>query len=365
MRTSRFAFIIAALVLLPACSDDSTEPNPPDTSCEDNAPVNVTGRTLHEIRDVDYVHNKFFYFDDPAIFVGPNAATVKVYRTVTPTEVANDPSIVHAMGWAAPDPEGWGHGIGAILTPLLNGELPTDAIEQDFELLELNVDYKFIRSPSNNAVIGLALTQAIPDADQRALAVSYVTIDGWAIGGTYLQLGVPETAPDYADGRLILELIKKPTPDPSGEFPSTWLLEMRNVYDIGMTDIEGSTLEVEIVDVLLPRTDPSIPNGSTVPYLQIFGLDQVNCEGAPQSDGRIDVTTARIDLEQGLLFFPVGKAFHPDPSKVNEWTDGVFAFAGSFQAQYDNSMAIYTEKLTPTRENEVHQYVIKVLSKQE
>jgi hypothetical protein len=358
MRTSRFALIIAALALLPACSDDSTEPNQPTPSCKDNAPVNVSGRTLHEIRDVDYVHSQYFYFDDPAIFVGPNAATVKVYRTVTPAELANDPSIVHAMGWAAPDPEGWGHGIGAILTPLISGNLPTEAIEQDFELLALNVDYTFIRSPSNNAVIGFALTEAIPDTDQRALAVSYVTIDGWAIGGTYEQLGVPQTAPDYAADRLVLELIKTPDPDPSGEFPSTWLLEMRNVYDIGMTDIQGSSLEVEIVDVLVPRTDPSIPNGSTVPYLQIFGLDQVDCEGAPQPDGRFDVKPARVDLEKGLLFFPVVKPFHPDASKVNEWTDGVFAFTGSFQAQYDNSLA-------PTRENEVHQYVIKVLSKQE
>lgn len=362
MRTSRFAFIIAALALLPACSDDSTAPNQP--SCKDNAPVNVS-RTLHEIRDVDYVHNKYFYFDDPATFIGPNAGTVKVYRTVTAQDLLNDPSIVHVTGWAAPDPEGWGHGTAAVSVSLNAGTPPTNAIEQEFELLELGVDYTFIRSPSNNAVIGVALEEAIPDSEGRALAVGYVTIDGWLIGGTYQQMGVLPTVPGYSPDKLVVELIKEPVPDPAGAFPSTWLLEMRNVYDIGMTDIEGSTLEVEIVDVLVPRSDHSIPNGSTVPYLQIFGLDQVDCEGAPQSDGRFDVTTARVDLEQGLIFFPVSKAFHPDPSKVSEWTDGVFAFTGSFQAQYDNSLAIYEEKLTPTRENEVHQYVIKVLSRQE
>src|SRR5262245_43476807 len=207
MRTTRFAFMIAALAVLPACSDDSTAPNQPPTPDD---------RTLTEIRDVDYVHGQFFYFDDPAIFIGPNANTVKIYRSVTAQDLVNNPAMAYTSGWAAPDPEGWGHGIGDIVLPLTAGELPTEALEQNFELLELDVDYTFIRSPSNNAVIGFALTEAIPDADQRALAVSYVTIDGWAIGGTYEQLAVPITAPDYNPDKLVLELIKEPVSDPNG-----------------------------------------------------------------------------------------------------------------------------------------------------
>ena len=353
MRTSRFVFAIAALALFPACSDDSSTPNQPVPD----------ERTLTEIRDVDYIHGRFFYFDDPAMFIGPNAGTVKVYRTVTATDLQINPALVSIGGWAAPDPEGWGHGIGDIIFPLNAGELPTNAIEQDFEQLQLDVDYTFIRSPSNNAVIGIALAEAIPDTEERALAVSYVTIDGWAIGGTYEQMAVTEAAPDYSPERLVLELIKEPVPDPAGAFPTTWKLEMRNVYDLGKTNIHAASMEVDIVDVLLTRSDPSIPNGSTVPYLQIFGLDQEGAFGSP--DGKIDITPARVDLEQGLLFFPLAKAFHPDPSYVDEWTDGVFAFTGAYQEQYDKSLAIYAEKLTPTRENEVHQYVIKVLSKQE
>ncbi len=351
MRTLRFAFVIISLALLPACSDDSTAPNQP-------APDELT---LTEIRDVDYVHRQYFYFDDPALFIGPNASTVKVYRTVLPQDLVNDPAIVRLPGWAAPDPEGWGHGIGDIVLPLNAGELPTEAIEQEFEFLELDVDYRFVRSPQNNAVIGIALAEAIPDAELRALAVSYVTIDGWAIGGTYDQMGVLPSAPDYNPNKLVLELIKPPVLAPSGEFPTTWKLEMRNVYSLGMTNIHGGSMEVTIVDVLSVRDEPWYPNGSTLSYLRIFGLDQAGVLGAP--DCRIDLN--RVDLEQGLLIFPLANAFHPDPTFVDGWTGGTFAFTGPYQAQYDNSLAIYTEKLTPTRENEVHQYVIKVLCRQE
>lgn len=348
--------VIGCTALLSACGDDSTGPTDPPTP---------DTRTLTEIRDVDYIHHRFFYFDDPAMFIGPNAATVKVFRTVTPTDLQNNPSIAYISGWAAADAEGWGHGtVEGIVLPLNAGELPTAALEQNFEMLQLDVDYTFIRSPANNAVIGIALAQAIPDDEQRALAVSYITVDGWAIGGTYQQMGVLPTAPGYSADKLVLELIKEPVSDPNSAFPSVWKLEMRNVYDLGKTNIHGASMEVAIEDVLVPRSDHTIPNGSTVPYLQIFGLDQEGGFGSTP-DGRIDVTPARVDLEHGLLFFPLAKAFHPDPSYVDEWTDGVFAFNGSFQAQYDNSLAIYTEKLTPTREVEVHQYVIKVLSKQE
>ena len=347
--------VIGSVALLSACSDDSTGPVDPPTP---------DTRTLTEIRDVDYIHHRFFYFDDPAMFIGPNSATVKVYRTVTAQDLVDDPSIVHVSGWAAPDPEGWGHGTAEVSASLNANEVPASAIENEFELLVLDVDYTLVRSPLNNAVIGVALAEQIPDDEARVLAVGYVTVDGWLIGGTYQQMGVLPTVPGYAPEKLVLEMIKAPVQDPAGAFPSTWKLEMRNVYDLGKTNIHGASMEVDIEDVLVARSDHTIPNGSTVPYLQIFGLDQEGGFGSTP-DGRIDITPARVDLEHGLLFFPLSKAFHPDPTYVDQWTDGAFAFDGSYQAQYDNSLAIYTEKLTPAREGEVHQYVIKVLSKQE
>jgi hypothetical protein len=56
----------------------------------------------------------------------------------------------------------------------------------------------------------------------------------------------------------------------------------------------------------------------------------------------------------------VSQAFRPDASSVDAWTNGEFSFTGPYAAQYDASLAIYNEELTPTRADEVHQYMIQV-----
>ena len=63
-----------------------------------------TGGALGEtevrvIRDVDYVKNKYFYFDDPRAFIGPQAATIEVYR-----QRSDDRAGREAPVWCSPSP---------------------------------------------------------------------------------------------------------------------------------------------------------------------------------------------------------------------------------------------------------------------
>lgn len=356
MSTLRFIRLaplaIGALVLATSCDEDASSPETPDNP----SPV------FREVRDVDYVHNTYFYFDDPRAFIGPQSRSIGVWRTVLPIDFVDDPTILRFPGWAIPDPDGTGQAIRDAVTALNNGQLPAVGVEHDFKWLELGTHYAFVVNAASDSILGIELFEPIPDTEFRSLAVSYTNLDGQLVGGSYSQLGVLKNGqpivPGSADDHLLLEMVKAPVPDPQGIFASTWRLEMRNVYDLGLANIKGSSLVVEIADNLSPRVNPSYPQGSDVPYLRIFGLDQTDGLGTGPPDGRIDL--ARVDLDAGLLWFPSLEPFHPDPDDVTAWTAGQFAFTNEYQAQYDKSLAIYTEKLTQIQELEVHQYMIRV-----
>ncbi|HXV13022.1 MAG TPA: cell surface protein SprA, partial [Candidatus Krumholzibacteria bacterium] len=321
---------------------------------------------FREIRDVDYVHNKYFYFDNPRAFIGPQAATIEVYKGFINNNTGTGAN--RTQGFAVPDPSGDGAGIDAVVATLSAGGQPPGISTQYFELLTLGVDYTFIIDAVTDSITGIELFQAIPNTASETLAVSYVNVLEDVIGGTYSSLGVQNPAtgqvypPTSPEGRqLLLEMIKAPDPDPRNPFfGSTWFLEIKNIYNLGLTNIDGTSLEISIVDDLRPRLNPQFPDSSDVPYLQIFGLDQTDRSGTGPPDGRIDLTFGRVNLDAGLLQFPVLEPFIPDPALVADWTDGRFSFTGPYAAQYDTSRAIYTEKLNPTREEEVNQYSIHV-----
>ena len=318
---------------------------------------------FREIRDIDFVANKYFYFDNPRAFIGPQAATIDVYRQRGATEPAEG----RLFGFAVPDPGARGQSIRDVVTVLNSGNQPTNVMDTDFLLLTLGTDYTFIVDAVTDSIVGIELFQAISDNASQALAVSYTNTLGDVVGGTLSSLGVidPTTGqvytPDSQGGqKLLLEMIKAPDPDPRGIFGSTWDLEIRNIYNLGLNNIDGNSLEINIVDVLKPRLNPQYPDSTAVPYLQIFGLDQTDRSGTGPPDGRIDLTFGRVNLDAGILQFPTIEPFTPDTTLVTQWTAGRFQFAGKYAAQYDTSRAIYNEKLNPQREQEVHQYVIQV-----
>jgi hypothetical protein len=320
---------------------------------------------VREIRDVDYVRNKYFYFNDPSLAsssILPREASISVYRTVLPSD---PPSLPRRGGWAIPDPDGTGQTIRAAVDSLNAGRRPQNAIDQDFQLLQLGVDYNFIIDTDTEDILGIELFEAIPNSATKALAVLYVNQGGQMVGGTYASLGVlvngVPVVPGSANDKLLLKMIKAPDPDPNHPiFGSTWKLEIRNIYNLGLTNIDGSSFNLEIVDILNSRLNPQFPEGSEVPYVRIFGLDQTDRSGTGPPDGAVDLTLGRVNLDLGLLQFPSVTPFTPDTTLVTDWTDGDFQFSGKYAAQYDTSRAIYNQKLNPTREQQVHQYIIHV-----
>jgi hypothetical protein len=330
-----------------------------------SATFSPTGGALGEsetraIRDVDYIKNKYFYFNH-GTFPPPAEATVEVYRTVTQQDLLIDPSIQRFPGWVMPD-TGDGSYIAAAGARLNAGIDPSPGLRQDFQLLQVGVDYEFIIDADTQDVIGIELFDAVPATAQKAIGVLYRTeIGGQAVqvGGTYATLGITDPR-NPAENRLMLKMLKAPDPKPNGPFASTWTLMIRNFYNMGLTNIDGNSLKVQIEEVNSTRLDPSRPDSSDVSYLRIFGLDRTDRTGTGDPDDLIDLTFGNLNLTTGVLQFPDPRAFAPDTSRVTEWTNSTFQFTGIYQEQYDVSKRIYDELLSSTQELDVHQYMIRV-----
>jgi cell surface protein SprA len=271
-----------------------------------------------------------------------------VYLRLRPEDLAADPTILRFPGWAIPDSTSDGQPLWDAAAEIIADGTPAAGLLQEFRLLERDADYSLIFDGST--VVGLELAAPAPATELRTLAVRYLNPSGVPIGGTYTYYGIS------ASDTLVLEMIRPPDPRPTEPFGSTWALAMRNAYALGWQDIAPASLTVVINDVISVRADNSRPDGSSVPYMQIFGLDVTDDTGTGPPDGRID--PERIDLARGIIWFPDRRAFAPNPDRVFDWTDDSFQFSGPYQAQYDRARRIYEERLNAAQANDVFQYLI-------
>ncbi len=347
------------------------------------------------IRDVDYVRRKYFYFDHPLVFVGVDESqAIDVYITVTPSDIQINPDINRLPGYAFVDRDGFGDDIDAAVAALRAGSGIPPNIQNDFRLLEPERDYRFAVDQDNNFV-GIELTQPLTDPN-KSLAVSYTNRRHKRIGGTFTGLGIPVSNDPAQRDTLVLELLwpreTEARPD-SRDFGWLWGYQMRHIYNLGLSNIDPTTFTLEIQDLLNPRLDQTQPEGSSVPYVRIFGLDRTDASGTGPPDGRVDLDGTLIDFNLGILAFPtqirafvddstgagdslaaraevarleaIGQrspftGFAPDTSLVAAWTDSVFQFNGRYLAQYQKARRIYEDFLNETDELDVNQYVIRV-----
>ncbi|UCG53204.1 MAG: hypothetical protein JSW58_06520 [Candidatus Latescibacterota bacterium] len=296
---------ISVSLLLFSCSDDATCP----TAGED--------QKLQEliVRDIDYIARTYFFLDNPELIVAdfevlPREGSIDVYRSVEEWWVVAE-SLDVAYGAAYIDSIGDGSEIGT-----------GDGWDQkQFELLRPGEDYRFILDPHTEDVLGIELTRAL--WYNEALAVAYVNMRGDTIGDFGKPFSYDENNP------LLLELVWPAYAFPDGPFGYTWSYMIRNNYNMGVTNIDPRSLEVEIHEYA-NRVDTWRPESSSIPWIRIFGLDQTDDTGVGPPDGKVDLTRGVIDLVRGILTFPSLTPFDPDSALVEYWTDGEFAFTGQY-----------------------------------
>jgi len=95
----------------------------------------------------------------------------------------------------------------------------------------------------------------------------------------------------------------------------TWDLMMKNVYQLGASQINQQNFQLRVVyrDDITGLDNPSLQEGTTtkdVPLLQLLNLDRLNQQNDPQRDGNFDfVENVTIDSRNGRVFFPVLEPF--------------------------------------------------------
>ncbi len=158
--------------------------------------------------------------------------------------------------------------------------------------------------------------------NDEALAVSYQ----YSFNGQNFTVG--ELARDYStldeDKVVFLKLLRprqiridaplNPTSNTLKRVP-TWELMMKNIYSLNASNInpEGFQLRVIYRDDITGIDNPQLQEGiraSTIPLIEILGLDKLNPNNDPQRDGNFDfVEDVTIDTETGLIIFPFLRPF--------------------------------------------------------
>jgi len=344
--------MLSAIFFL-ACSED-TAVIPPDEKIQ-------TEERL--IPDINYVSNVYFLLDNPyGPFIQPRVGKLEVFESITDVE-RQDPYTISYFGLAFVDTTAGGTPIRDAKAAFESGMDTPPREEGFFREFMFGEDYRYILDIADESVVGIELLEPVPD--NKVLGVRYINMSGDTIGDyrnfpQVINGGYPEDYP------LFLELIKPRIPRPTNQFGYTWDFMLRNVYDLAKQNIDPLSLEVEIED-LSNREDNAHPEGETVPYIRIFGLDRYNDSGLGEPDGRIDLQAGLIDFNRGQLIFPTLRPFDPPIGYVASWTgsDTSFVVPDDYERLGLANPAIYDEYLSGPDLQEARHYniIVRVVSK--
>lgn len=105
---------------------------------------------------------------------------------------------------------------------------------------------------------------------------------------------------DDGSETLVLKMLKAQSSHPNHP---TWDLMFKNVYSLGATNIDQTSLQVSIQDNFSTPVSDRTSSGST--FLNLFGLDDLNQAGAPSPDEVIDFNNPNIvNLKSGEVHLP-------------------------------------------------------------
>jgi hypothetical protein len=282
------------------------------------------------VADYDFIQRQFFFFENPGKdFQNPAPGFRDVYPVVGAAGAGGDEIevFVSLKPEEYSDPTIFKYGAKAY-TDTLNNGLNDDMVNKPFRALVKQLfmeegDFTLIQdygSESNDRrYIGIELAYPLDEA--RALMVRYKarhTAAGPHQGQEFL-VGDYKRQPGSDTDSLIAEVICLPKDASSGERATdpTWTMMMRNVYSLGLSQIDANSLRVRIEDTS-NRDNRYIHPASNLSYLRIFGLDQIiNSTGLTGKDDLIDNLPGIIDFERGYLMFPWFEPFNPPPEIVH------------------------------------------------
>lgn len=249
------------------------------------------------------------------------------------------------IGW-----EGFGAGVGAVpgedtdLVDVVTRYPASKVVRRPrWKRLLKGSDWDELLDP-NGELIGVAMRRSY--SDQDVLAVSYRIIDSQGnlvrkVGRSIDDVDGDPTIADPLDPTRRLHVFKllKPGPQNDPYRPATgtfdplalcWEYELRNYYDLRGRNIDLATLQLRIErnNVALERPDRDEETGpdgvgTNLPWIRVFGLDQLDASGNPGHDDVADVGNRQIvDPFNGILQFPVARPFDLDDATVSFFTDG-------------------------------------------
>ncbi len=165
-------------------------------------------------------------------------------------------------------------------------------VEGSFEPLERGRDYYL------DQVYGyITLESRLGSNQALAIAFSYLGPDGSIVRVGDINMG---------DARRMFLKLLRPTYMTSSS--SSWVLTMRNIYNLNATNLTPEDIDVEIVFDGGNTAQNNLPGLGNV-LMQDLGLDRVNSQGQLSSNNQIDFGTGTLDAVRGRIIFPYVEPF--------------------------------------------------------
>ncbi|HPG38638.1 MAG TPA: cell surface protein SprA [bacterium] len=159
--------------------------------------------------------------------------------------------------------------------------------------MEKNVDYDI-----DERLGYIRLRQRL--GDDEVLAIAYKDADGRQRGSLDV---------DTETKLLYLRMLKNTSPRPADK---TWDLEWKNVYDFGRgTPKDGFEMRIFFKPASGDPQETTEVGGVKKTWLEFFGLDKKDLNGASTPDNLVDDNPALINFSTGEVFFPDLRPFDP------------------------------------------------------
>ncbi len=275
--------------------------------------ITKTGKSeenVFRLKDTEYVRNRFFFVDeiyadhfesgyDPRTMmwqpIGGGDA-YKIAQLDVWIKVKNTGEDARE-GWAVLDPDSVNPDSLDNLVPI-----PGKIQHAYFKRLELYKDYSY------DEYRGFFwLNQNVDEQD--IVGVAYKTYGGIQKGMLFNEIGDSTV--------VLLKLVKPEAAKP--DYKETWKLAMRNVYNLGASQIKQDGFDVKILYTKTGENVDVQPEGEKKTFIYLMGLDRLDEQGnfVDGGDKKVDVGNGNIfKLDAGYLIFPSLQPFAPPDSSA-------------------------------------------------